>query len=396
MKFKATIGEFLKRVQKTLPAIPPKATLPVLEHLNFKLDDNRLRIIATDQDITIMSNIEVSGIENGSVLVPGRKLEAIIKALGSTGEFEFQSDQENFEIKLLTSRGNYTMKGLNPEDYIELPELFESKKPIINPEEHDGTIDASSPMAQFTKEEITKLATKTIFAVSNDEFRPAMTGVFFQFRSTFVNAVATDSYRLVKSTVNAEEAKYPQEFDIIIPQKSVDLLRKVDDDLIISFIETVGKISHARFDIGDTIYITRVINEKFPPYESVIPANNNLILTVSKDDLVNAIKRVSIFTSSISKQIKVVISQNMLTVVGEDEDSGNHAKEEIACDYSGESLEIGFNFKYLEDALNHIDSNEAEEGLIKMSFSESSKPALISPKAEKDELLMLLMPIRLS
>lgn len=396
MKFKVPIGEFQKRLSKVLPAIPPKATLPVLEHLNFKLEGGNLKIIATDQDITIMSNMEVESGEEGSVLVPGRKLDAIIKALGTTGEFEFESSTDTFEIKLVTPRGSYTMKGLNPNEYLDLPELFESKKPDIKDDAPDGTIDTSVPTAVFSKDEIVLLSDKTYFAVSSDEFRPAMTGVLFQFRETFVNAVSTDSYRLVKATVHADGAKYPQDFDVIIPSKAVELLRRSDNEVIMSFIETVGHISHARFDIGETIYITRVIQEKFPPYESVIPEGNPLRLEVNQEEITSAIRRVAIFTSAKSKQIQLSLSSGKLTIIGQDEETGNHAREEIPAEYEGDDLLIAFNHKYLDDSINNIDSKITEDNMVVMSFSEPSRPALVSPKAEKDELLMLIMPVRLS
>jgi DNA polymerase-3 subunit beta len=166
-------------------------------------------------------------------------------------------------------------------------------------------------------------------------------------------------------------------------------------DVVMSVIESNGKVTHLRFDYGNTVFITRIINEKFPPYESVIPDNNPFFAIINKNEVLEAIKRVSIFTSNVTKQVKFKLENNIMTISGEDEESGNQAVEQINCDYQGDDLQIGFNFKYLEDALNNIDEEETEDNLVKISFSEPSKPALISPTSEDENLLMLIMPVRI-
>jgi DNA polymerase-3 subunit beta len=396
MKFSAPLSEFHKTLQKTLPAIPPKSTIQVLEHLSMRLEGSKLNIIGTDQDITIMSTLEVTGETDGSILVPAKKLNEIVKALGTKGTFEFTASDDSFDITIVTSKGKYGMKGLNPDDYLDLPELFDSEKPEINNEMDSGTIEVGTPSAQFLKDDIVRLADKTVMAVSTDEFRPAMTGVLFQFRENYVNAVSTDSFRLVKAVVRSEKADFPQEFDVIIPAKSVELLRKSDKDVEMSVIESNGKVSHLRFDYGNTIFITRVINEKFSPYESVIPTDNPFYAIVDKGEIEEAIKRVSIFTSTFSKQVKFKFDRNVLTISGEEEETGNQAVEQINCDYIGDPLNIGFNYKYFEEALNNIHDEETEDNLVKLSFSEPSKPALLSSTKEDDDLLMLIMPVRIN
>lgn len=400
MKFTTALSEFQSILQKTLPAIPKKSTLPVLEHLHFSLSDDKLRIIATDQDITIMSNLKVNGTDDGSVLVPGRRISEIAKALSNSGEIEFSTKEDSFDITIKTANGKYGMKGLNPEEYLDLPELFDSEKPKFDKPEDlqptDGTIDVGDkvPAAYLKKSDISKIASKTVFAVSTDEFRPAMNGVLFQFRETYINAVATDSFRLVKATLSSEKALFPNDLDLIIPARAVDILKKIDNDLVMSFIETNGKITHTRFDVGDTVFISKLIDEKFPPYESVIPKENPINVKISQKELIAAIKRVSIFTSEISLQVRIVLENDQLKVTGEDEETGANADEVITCDYQGEQFMIGFNHKYLEEALQNIETSDDDE--ITVLLSEPTRPALIKPGTEKDDLLMLIMPVRLS
>jgi len=395
MKFTVTISDFQRALLKTLPAMPRKSTLPVLEHLNFSLKDNTLTIISTDQDITIMSVLEVTGEEDGGVLVPGRRLSEVVKAFGDLGSFEFSTNPENFEIKIRTTTGKFVMKGLNPEEYLDLPELFESEKPVVIINDGVGeVVPGKAHSAYFTGEEISKLCEKTVFAVSKDEYRPAMTGVFFEFNGETVTSVATDSYRLSKVSLTAEKAKYPNDFNVIIPSRSIELMKKADSNVVISFVETMKKITHARFDYEDTVMITRIIDEKFPPYKSVIPQEPKYHVVINQNDLLKAIKRVAIFANTNSNQIKVVFEENTIILTGEDEDSGSQGNETLTCDYTGEPMLIGFNFHYLEEALQNLNS-ELDNDLIIMSFTEANKPILIRANKEDTNVLMLVMPVRL-
>lgn len=386
MNFTVTLNEFQEAVNKTLPAIPPKSTLPVLEHLKFELNNNLLEIVSTDQEITIKTQLNVENATSGKVLVPGRKLNDILKALGKTEKITFNTNVDNFEIDLITDFGVYKMKGLNNDEYIELPELFET-----NVDTSDSSIVDS---AVIPKDDVIRLAEKTAFAVSNDDFRPAMTGVLFQFRGQYLNAVSTDSYRLVKSTFNSEAGHLPDDMDIIIPSRTMDILKKADDEVHFSFIKNNDKVTHIKFKVGATIYISRIIDEKFPPYESVIPAGNNIFLTINKNQLQSAIKRVAIFANDITKQIKVKIDSSEMTLTAQDIDSGTKADEKISCNLNGEPVEIGFNYKFLEEAISHI--NTSSDGEIVFSLSESNKPALIMPEKDSKDLLMLIMPVRLN
>lgn len=386
MNFTVNLNELQEAVNKTLPAIPPKSTLPVLEHLKFELSNNKLEIVSTDQEITIKTEVQVEDATDGKILVPGRKLNDILKALGKTEKILFKTNESNYEIDIETSFGTYKMKGLSNNEYIELPELFEANSDIENkPVEEVATI----PQA-----DVIRLADKTAFAVSNDDFRPAMTGVLFQFRNTYLNAVSTDSYRLVKATYNTEPGQLPDELDIIMPSRTMDLLKKADSDVEFSFIKNNEKVTHIRFKIGKTVYISRIIDERFPPYESVIPTNNSITLTVNKSQLQSAIKRVAIFANDITKQLKVNISGSEMKLTAQDVDSGTKADENISCTLEGNDVEIGFNYKFLDEAIGHLNSNDDDE--VVFTLSESNKPALIMPERDSRDLLMLIMPVRLN
>ncbi|MBM2813966.1 MAG: Beta sliding clamp [Ignavibacteria bacterium] len=391
MQFTASIGEFQKLLQKTLPAVPPKSTLPVLEHLHFALSGNELSVVASDQEITIMSKINVTGSADGSVLVPGRRLSEIVKALGSEGNIDFFSDEAKSDIKLQTTFGKYNMKGLDAEEYLDIPELFKSK-----PEYNIDTSHETTPSgASFTKDEIVRLAQSSGFAVATDEYRPAMTGMLFQFRGTYINAVSTDSFRLVKAVCKPENASYPVDTDVIIPSRTTELMKKIDADSVFSFVKSQGKLTHIRIEYGNTMLVSRLINEKFPPYETVIPTDSKVKAYADCREVLSAIRRVSIFSNAISKQIRMAFDSEQITIIGEDEDSGTLADEKIPCEFAGDRVQIGFNYKFLEEALHHIDA-DTEDKRVVFNFSDPNRPIIIKPDNDKENLLMLIMPVRIS
>jgi DNA polymerase-3 subunit beta len=285
------------------------------------------------------------------------------------------------------------MKGLDSDQYIDLPELFNSKKPDLTSVSTDNVAVDNRESAFFKADEISKITEKTVFACSTDEFRMAMNGVFFQFRNNVLNSVATDSYRLVKVSLHKEVDTFPDDLDVIIPQRTAELLKKSEDDVIFSLIRSNQKATHARFDSGNTVIISRLVDEKFPPYDAVIPKNNDLVAFVSHQDLLASLRRVSILTSKISNQVRLSFSQGLLTVIGEDEDAGDNASETLSCNYNSKNITIGFNCKYLEQALQNM-HDYANIQQVAISFSEPNRPVLIAPEPDNNELLMLIMPVR--
>lgn len=393
MKFSVEVSELKNLVSKVLPAIPPKSTLSVLEHFYVKLEGNLLTLISTDQDITILSTLEVNGIEDGNVLFPARKINEFLKVAGMVGELNVEVDMDLFNITINSKTGSFKMKGLDVEQYLKLPELESTQKPIWNGESFEGDISEEFSPAFIDKDSIIRLCQKTHFAVSSDEFRPSMTGVLFQFKGEILNVVSTDSYRLVKAKYSPLNANLPKDLSVIIPIKTIDLLKSVNDDVLVSFLVAKDKVTHCRFDVGNTVIISKVITEKFPPYESVIPSSNPLIAVFDREELISSIKRVSFFSNIISKQLRMKFSDNKTYILGNDEESGMSGSETLNCKYTGSEVEIGFNFKYLEDAINNID--KSEENLVYLTFSDPLKPILVLQDETGDDLINLIMPVKI-
>ncbi|MBS1536691.1 MAG: DNA polymerase III subunit beta [Bacteroidetes bacterium] len=370
MKFSISLNEFQSVIARALPAIPPKSTLPILEHFHCTVSTGKLTLVATDQELTISASTDINGGDDGSILIPARKLNEIIKALGSEGSIDI-SVNANFSLSLNTPFGKYSMNGMSADEFPNMPHFPEGV--TVN----------------FKQDDIQLIANKTSFAVSKDEYRPAMTGVLFQFRTTEVRTAATDSYRLSRVIIKNDAGDFPADLDLIIPSRTIDLLKKVDSDVMVSVTKT-----HAQFIFSNATIVTRVIDERFPPYENVIPVDNDKNISINPKDMLSAVKRVSIFTSDTSHQVRLKVENNTLTISGADDDTGSKASETVICDYTGDTFEIGFNYVYIIEALQHLltDDTQAE---VTLSCSTPTRAALIKPTGNDATLLMLVMPVRL-
>jgi len=373
MKFTVALPDLQKALQKVLPAIPAKSTIPVLEHINASLTGSELTFTATDQEITISLRIPVAGDRDGALLIPARQFNDLVKELGSAGTIEVNADEATQLVTVRTPTGSYEMKALDASEFISSP-------PFADPQ-----------AASIRKEDMMRMANKTVFAVSTEEYRPSMTGVFFQFNGENVTAVATDGFRLSRVIVKAAEgAPFPTGLEVIVPSRAVDLLRKLDSDVVMEISRT-----HARFTIGAMTISTRIIDEKYPPYQNVIPSDNDKSLVVNQREVLSAIKRVSLFANTNTRHVRFSMEQQVLSVHSEDEDSGGKGTETIPCEFSGKTFEVGFNYRFLEEAIKNISVDDDPDLNVRMTFSTPIRAVLITPGAGDDSLLMLVMPVKI-
>ncbi|MBL8005110.1 MAG: DNA polymerase III subunit beta [Candidatus Kapabacteria bacterium] len=379
MKFTVSVSDFRKALQQVSSVIPVKTTIIAYEHILASLEGNTLQLIGSDPEATIITSINVSGEDDGQALFPAKSFVDTIKALSSEGSITVQySSIDNF-ISVTTFNGMYKIKGMDAVIYPEIP-----------------TFDTESAIP-FKAGVLQQIAKKTTFAVSKDQYRLSMTGVFFQFEPTKLLTYATDGYRLSRYTLASEENEaFPEGMSFIVPERIMKLIEKSETETVLS---VNSQRTHIRCDMGTTTFISRLIDEKFPPCENVIPKENTVLLKVSLDDIVNSIKRIVVLANQTSKQMKFSIKNDVLVILSEDADSGNNASESIPCELQGfeeEIFDIGFNYTYLLEALQNLSSNEiAEDGTIVMTFSTPTKAALIKPSEQDNTLLMLVMPVRI-
>ena len=368
MRFNVSSSDLVKALSAVSGAVPTKATLPILETILFESEDGQLRLTATDLEISIIEYMTADIEEGGAVAIPARRLIETLRQLPDI-PVAFEVD-EKFNVKFRTDKGTYKLVGDDPDEFPEVPNLDEGLK------------------LDTTKDDILKAINKTLFAVSNDDLRPAMMGVYFDIGSDETKFVATDGHRLVryiKSDLTSDS-----EIDFIVPEKALSLVQKAlhSDECTVTVTE-----DHAQFKSGNTIVITRLINEQYPNYESVIPRDNDKTLIINKDQMLATVKRVSIFSSSTTRQIRLQLDKDKMTIRAEDIDMSSEAKETIGCEYSDDSMEIGFNAKYLGDVLSNIDGDE-----VHFEFSTPNRAGIVRPAEEEEgeHILMLVMPVMLN
>lgn len=370
MKFSAQLAELKSTLPKVAAVIPSRSTLAQLDNIQLELKAKRLTLMATDLEISVRSSMEVNSKTEGVIALASRRLGEITRSLPD-GEISFSLDKSTRRVSLQTAQGKYTMVSAESSD---LPDMMLEFKP----ESSTTTTGAA----------LKKMISTTIFAASSNEFRVAMMGLLFQFSPDGTTCVATDGHRLVRMT--NPDIKTDAERDVIVPSKAVNLALKSFDDsdeITISFSAT-----QIEFKNANTSILSRVIDEQYPNYEAVIPRENEKNMTISRSSVLSSVKRVMIFADTDTKQIRFQMAKDQLSILADNADEGADAAEMLACDYSYDDLLIGFNGKFIEDALSHLETDE-----IIVKFSTPTRAAILEPATQGNEdILMLVMPVRLS
>jgi DNA polymerase-3 subunit beta len=369
MKFTIQRDEIYEAIQKVANVIPQRSTIPITQNILFIAEENQLQLVATDLEITIVSNVHANIEAAGRLAVPGRLIHDIVRELPNT-ELTFEMASNN-RLLLRSSFGEYKVSGESAEEFPKRPHL-ENVKEIVLP-----------------NEALRRLIEKTIFACSTDELRPALTGVFFEIGNKQVRTVATDGHRLGMLTY--QDGDLPaEEMSAILSTRALNfVLRNLDSQGLTAI--NLGE-RHARFNMDNTELYARLIEESFVNYNRVIPQETNFSLTLNNSDFLASVKRVSLFANPISAKVVLNIHPDHIQIHAEDADCGGEASEEIPCEFTGDQFTIGFNSRYLQSVLRQVDSDEVNIQLIRPDAAVLLEP-MTSP--EKETQLMLLMPIRL-
>ena len=370
MKFSTSKNELQSALQKLSKATPSRSTLPILNSVLISVSENETNIKSTDLEITVIVKLPASIESVGSVAAPLQMLSNITNELPDETRVSFDVDGEN-KISISTEYGNYDIVGKPAEEFPNTPTI-----------ETENVIEIEAGVLK-------DIINKTVFAVSRDDLKPALTGVLFKFLNNNLVAVATDGHRLVKyERTNNENTN---DFgDIIVPKKFLNLVMGGLSDGNIKL--SIGE-NHLTTIIGEDQYFTRIIDEKFPDFDGVIPKDNDKNFVVNKKTLLSAVKRVSIFSNKSTHQIALNLNNESALISTEDPEQSTKAKENIKGEYSGEDITVGYNATYLKDVLSHVDDDDV---VVKLKSPISA--ALFLPKKQKDNtnLTMLLMPIRLN
>ena len=375
MEFKINSSDLLKALSHIHGIVEVRHTLPILSNIILKAKDNELTLSSTNLDIYCADKIKAEVSIAGEISVSAVTFFEIVKRLPSGSEVVMTMEEGENEIILKCGRSKFNLSTLKTDDF-----------PIIS----DNDLSTNFVLSA---DELIRIIDKTKFAVSNEETRYYLNGIFLHKADRnsiqFLRAVATDGHRLAQYDIplpqGAEEIT-----GIIIPKKTIFELRKVLDDANgdVSISLNENKI---KFTFNDLKIISKVIDGTFPDYTKVIPQNNNKNFKTNNNELKNAIDRVSAVAAneeSKSKAIKLSLEDNKLNLSVESQSKGS-ANEIIDISYDGDKVDIGFNSKYIIDICNEVDGEEVDISLL-----DSVSPAIILDKTDEN-LFFVLMPMRI-
>ena len=370
MKISIEKNLIYKALSHVQSIVEKKNTIPILSNILLEATDSSIILSATDMDISITETIHCSVIEKGSVTVPAHTLYDIVRKIPDGSEIEFiVNDGKKFSIR--SGKSKFSLSCLPKKDF-----------PLIEIDKLDCEFSINSSI-------FLTLIEKTRFAISNEETRYFLNGIYFHKKTINnldnLSLVATDGHRLAKINLPFSGGLIDIP-GVIIPKKTVyelgKLLADINEEIIINI--DPNKII---FYIGNTTLISKLIDGNFPDYERVIPKNNNMIVKTDRKIFCEAVDRVSTITSEKSRAIKFRLLKNLINMTSSDTEN-NTATEDISVQYEGEEIEIGFNSKYLLEMINQLN----EEKLL-LEFSDSTSPLMVKESSGND-LIYVLMPMR--
>lgn len=366
MKIQVLQENLKNAVNLTSHFISLKAQLPILANILLRTDKSRLILSATNLETSISISIGAKVDTEGEITVNGKVLNDLVSNLNS-GQIELEVEKE--QIKIISGSFKSNILGSNSSDFPTLPQEVGKDSFKLN-----------------SKELMTSLS-KALFAVSNDETRPILTGVLFVLEDNNLYLVSTDGFRLTEIKIKTDN-KMPN-LKIIIPKAVLNEISKLteDDDIEVSFDKANNQII---FGIGETILSSRIIEGEFPEYQKIIPSSSICNLTVDKQDFEKAIKLASVFARDSGNIVRFNIKENYLKIKAESSNSGNQETEIEAKteDLKQNEIEIMFNFRFIEEFLKIVASDE-----VSIQISDNNKASKFLD-SKSPNLLHIIMPIK--
>ena len=374
MKFIVSSLKLLKNLQALSGVIGSKNTLPILDDFLFHLEENQLKITSSDLDVTMTVSMVPDMVEGtGDVTIPARLLLEIMKNFPDV-PITVSVDNNNLAVELIAGEGRYKLAGHKSDEFPQLPVMTETS------------------VWEIPADVLARGLEKTVFATGMDEIRPIMSGVLMEMTENFLTFVATDAHKLVR--YRRMDVKSDVAASFIMPKKPINQMKNIlatlaDEPVRIEFNKT-----NASFVFSDYQLVCRLIEGRYPNYDAVIPKQNPNQLTIDRQTFLSAIRRVAVFSSKATHQVRFRIAGQELTLTAEDIDFYNEAKERLSCSYTGDDMEIGFNSRFLQEMLSNFDCET-----VRIDMSAPNRAGIIIPvdnENESEDLLMLLMPVMLN
>lgn len=375
MKFIVSRDILFKNLSAVSGVLSTNNTMPILDNFLFTIKGNVLTVTASDLDSTISASIELIEVEGeGAVAIPSKTLLDTLK-LTADMPIVFNIDEENHVMNFTVDKGEYASPCYAGEEYPALPVMNEAKS---------FEIDAAV---------LQRAISKTIFATSNDELRPNMTGILCELSADNVTFVATDGHKLVR--YRSFKTHSDDFVSFILPKKPLNQLKTILANVSVPVkVEYSSDTNHIQFSYDNIVLFSSLKEGKYPSYDKVIPTENTNHLIVERGEFLKCIRRTSIYSNQSTYQVRITLSEENTTVSAEDIDYSNKAEEHVSGQFTGEAMSIGFNAKFLREMIEALDSTE-----IRIEMSQPNSPALIFPHnvpTEEEDVLMLIMPVMLS
>ena len=372
MKFIVSSTGLFSRLQAISRVINSKNSLPILDCFLLELTDGTLSITASDSETTLSTFIEANEYDADGRFAVNSK--TILEALKEIPEQPLTFEvSESMEIVVKYQNGKYSLMGQNADEYPQ-----------------SANLGSNAVHVSLGVEVLMNGINRSLFATADDELRPVMNGIYFDITTEDITFVASDGHKLVRN--KTYKARGNEKAAFILPKKPATLLKnllpKETGDVQIDFDDR-----NAMFTLENYNMTCRLIEGRYPNYNSVIPQNNPHRATIDRAAFVSGLKRVSVFSSAASSLIKLRLDMNTIQISGQDIDFSTSAEETLMCQYEGNQMSIGFKSTFLIDILNNISSQE-----VVMELADPSRAGVIVPveQNEDEDLLMLLMPMMLN
>lgn len=374
MRFTVSSSALSSKLNMLAKVIGSKNSLPILDCFLFQVANGEMSITASDSDNVIKSTLALTDHDGeGEFCVPNRVILDALKELPEQPlHFDVDAAGEAVAIKIVYQNGLYNFTGQNAEEYPRTQSM------------NDACTTVSLPTEMLINN-----ISRSLFATANDELRPVMNGIYFDLTADALAIVASDGHKLVRSKNFTIKSESPSAFNL--PKKPASLLKNIlskdGDDAIIKFDDRSAEIQFT-----DGVMRCRLIDGRYPNYNSVIPNNPNEV-TVDRRSLQSALRRVLPFASESSQLIRFHIESGRFEVSSEDIDFSTSAKEQLSCEYNGSPISIGFKGSSLMEILSNLTSDN-----IIIQLADPSRAGIIVPaeQPENEDILMLIMPMLLN
>ncbi len=366
MKFSIQKEDILKELQLLQGIVEKRSTMPILGNILMTVTENEVELTGTDLEVGLRTHFQADVEESGSLTISGKKLFEIVRALAG-GQTVYFKESENLMMDITSGASQFKILCLSKDDYPQVPEPKFEKNIVL-------------PLGIMRT-----MIDRVYFAITQEQ-RYYLNGALLILSDKKMELISTDGHRLAYTSAVLDGLNLDKEIKGIVSKKTLGELRKFEDEKLEFDLDE----NNLFFKVNNRTLISRVIEGKFPNYEAVIPKDNPLVISISREEITDAIRRVSLLSSERSKGIKFGIQKNQITLFSSNPEIGE-ARDKVDVEYDGQEVEIGFNSQYLLDFLTSV---KAER--ISFEIKDENSAILMKPEAEEDiKDIYVIMPMKI-